>query len=233
MKRLRLVLGAVVGLALPALAHDPFEINSVAYLYSNRIEIFVEMEFPTGMTLAGQKPVRDVAALSQFEAALPQLRELAGSFYDLNAGNNVVLPLATNVELVVEDHIRLHLEYTPTPHRPVRFIARGLGVEANDNPYGVSLTVLDMVNQKVLGQTTLFAAKPVAEFPPRAADSTEVVTTQPSSNVTVVVLPSSQPAAAVATTSSAAPARKPNWILACATLGAVFLIVFAFVRLRE
>src|SRR5688572_26852362 len=91
-KRLRVVLGMVVGLALPALAHDPFEINSVAYLYSNRIEIFVELEFPTGMTLAGQKPVRDVAALSQFEAALPQLRELAGRFYDLTAGNNVVLP---------------------------------------------------------------------------------------------------------------------------------------------
>lgn len=162
MKHLAIFLFAV-SCILRAFAHDPYEITSVAYIYSNRIELFVEMEFPTGMKLAGLTPTRDVSALSQFESAQTQLRELAGKFFEFTAGNNVVLPLRTNIGLGVEDHIRFQLEFAPTPHRPLQFAARGLR-GANDSPYGTSLTVLDMVNRKVLGQTTLFADSATAEF---------------------------------------------------------------------
>lgn len=223
----------VMGFVAPVAAHDPYEITSVAYLHSNRIELFVEMEFPAGMTLAGQKPVRDVAVLSQFEAALPRLRELAGSFFDLTAGNNVVLPLSTNVELGVEDHIRFQVEFKPTPYRPLRFVARGLGAESSESPYGTSLTVLDMVNQKVLGQTTLFAGSPTAEFPPRPDETSETNTVAIESNALVIApsiaAPTPQPA-----TNGAAPTPtqtlKPNWLVMAASLAALLIILFAFFR---
>ncbi len=222
-----------MGFVATVAAHDPYEITSVAYIHSNRIELFVEMEFPTGMTLAGQKPVQDIAVLSQFEAALPRLRELAGSFFGLTAGNNVVLPLSTNVELGVEDHIRFQVEFKPTPYRPLRFVARGLGAESSESPYGTSLTVLDMVNQKVLGQNTLFASSPAAEFPPRLNETSETTTVEAESNAPVVAPSIVAPAPQPATNSAAATltqALKPNWLVVAATLGALFIILFAFFR---
>ena len=42
----------------------------------------------------------DSYVLSQFESALPRLRELAGSFFDLTAGNNVVLLVVAGLILV-------------------------------------------------------------------------------------------------------------------------------------
>ncbi len=156
--------------ATTATAHDPYEITSTAYVRSNQIELFIELEFPTGMKLAGINPLRDAAVVSQFESALPRLRELAGSFFRLTAGNNAVAVLSTNVELGVEDHIRFRLEYAATPHRPLQFTAHGLGADSDENPYGTSLTVMDMVNQKVLGQTTLFARQPNAQFPPQSPE---------------------------------------------------------------
>jgi hypothetical protein len=145
-------------------AHDPYEISSVVYLRSNRIELVIEMEFPTGMTLAGQKPSRAASPQSQFEAALPELEKFAGGFFEFTAGNHAVSPLRTNVQLGVEDHIQYRVEFAPTDYRPLRFDPRGLR-RVEESLYGVSLTVLDMVNQKVLGQTTLFADSPAAEFP--------------------------------------------------------------------
>lgn len=223
----------VMGFVATIAAHDPYEITSVAYIHSNRIELFVEMEFPTGMTLAGQKPVREVAVSSQFETALPRLRELAGNFFNLTAGNNVVLPLSTNIELGVEDHIRFQVEFKPTPYRPLRFVARGLGTDAGANPFGTSLTVLDMVNQKVLGQTTLFAGSPTAEFPPRLNETSETTTVAIESNVPVVAPSIAAPVFQSATNSTAATptqALKPNWLVVAATLAALFIILFAFFR---
>jgi hypothetical protein len=181
----RLVVAIIFGslFLTSARAHDPYEISSVVYLHSNRIELFIEMEFPTGMSLAGQKPTQERAAVTQFEAALPQLRELAGSFYDFTAGNHVVPSLATNVELGVEDHIRFRVDYATTPHRPLRFVARGLGGNADENPYGASLTVLDMVHRKVLGQTTLFTASAPVEFPPRNQESPNAVVLAVETNI--------------------------------------------------
>ena len=151
-------------LAASAKAHDAYEITSVVYLQTNRIELFVEMEFPTAMKLAGLTPTRDVAVLSQFEAGLTRLREAAGDFYEITAANNVIQSLVTNVEMVVDNHIQFRVEFASTPHRPLRFAARSLKALAEQGGYGASLTVLDMVNKKVLGQTTLFADSPTMEF---------------------------------------------------------------------
>lgn len=148
-------------------AHDPYEVTTVVYLQSNRIDLYLEMEFPTAMTLAGLKPSRPDAVSNQFESALPQLQQLAGGFFEFTAGNHVVLPLRTNVELGVENHVQCRVEFATTEYRPLRFVPRGLRT-ATDAPYGVALTVLDMVNKKVLGQTALFADTPPAEFPASA-----------------------------------------------------------------
>ena len=145
-------------------AHDPYEIASGVYLQSNRIEIMMEMEFAAGMILSGSEPSRDVSAEDQFESARPRLEQFVGRLFEITAGSNAVLPLRTNVQLGVEAHIRGQLEFALTDYRPLRFSAPELRAMPNA-PYGVSLTVLDMVNKKVLGQTTLFADSPPADFP--------------------------------------------------------------------
>lgn len=221
-----------------ARAHDPYEITSAVYVRSNVIELFIEMEFPAGMRLAGVEPVRDVAVLTQFEKAQPQLVALAGSFFDFTAGNNTVAALSTNVALGVEDHIQLKLEYAATPLRPLQFTARGLR-RGTDAPYGTSLTVLDMVNQKVLGQTTLFADSPRAQFPAPQSESNEpnapaIAASSSPSPAPTNVSPAPAPVSTTPTTPPpAAPVRQPSWLLLLVLLGAVFLMVFAFFRRRE
>jgi hypothetical protein len=182
---------------MTALAHDPYEITSVVYIQSNRIELFVEMEFPTAMTLAGQKPLREVSGLSQFEAALPQLEQLAGNFLEITAGNHAVSPLRTNVQLGVEDHIQCQVEFAPTDYRPLRVLPRGLRGVA-DSPYGISLTVIDMVKKQVLGQAVLFANSLAAEFPVTTPDSNTPPLAMP-----ILAVTKPGPAASVATETNA------------------------------
>jgi len=222
-----------------ARAHDPYEITSVAYVRSNVIELFIEMEFPAGMRLAGVEPVRDVAVLSQFEKAQPQLTALAGSFFDFTAGNNKVAALTTNVSLGVEDHIQFKLEYAATPLRPLQFTARGLR-SGTDSPYGTSLTVLDMVNQKVLGQTTLFADSPRADFPPPLPETdvpspaAPVTSASPNPAITNGAPPSAAGSSNAPTPLMPVVApEKTDWFMIVVSLGAVFLMVFAFFRRRE
>lgn len=233
---MRLVVAIIFGslFLTSARAHDPYEITSVVYLHSNRIELFIEMEFPTGMNLAGQKPTQERAAVAQFETALPQLRELAGRFFDFTAGHHVVPALATNVELGVEDHIRFRVDYATTPHRPLRFVARGLGGNADENPYGASLTVLDMVDRKVLGQTTLFAASAPAEFPPRNQESPNAAVQPVETNIaTRAAVEITQPndAPPQSATNTARPPEGSRWSAVVFFAGLV-LILYLFLRRR-
>ena len=207
-----------------ARAHDPYEIAAVVYVRSNVIELFMEMEFPTGMTLAGLTPTRDVAAETQFEAGLSQLKNFAGGLFEITAGNNVVQPLSTNVELAVEMHIRGHVEFALTDYRPLRFVPRGLKA-VPDVPYGVSLTVLDMVKQKVLGQAALFADSPPAEFP---------VTDLPATPIAQPTLAVRKPPVIAAEANTSFATDKPGvrvqsrWPMAALLLGAVLAILVAW-----
>ena len=209
-------------------AHDPYEITSVVYVRSNMIELFIEAEFPTGLTLAGLTPTRDVAAETQFEAGLPQLKNFAGGLFEITAGNNPVQPLSTNVELGVELHIRGRVELASTDYRPLRFVPRGLKA-VPDVPYGVSLTVLDIVNQKVLGQSVLFADSPPAEFP---ATESLIQLAQPTLAVRKPVEP---PGIAIQTNESSATRnegarRQFRWPVAVLIIGAVVGLVVAWLR---
>ena len=219
--------------AITAGAHDPYEITSTAYVRSNQIELFIEMEFPAGMKLAGIDPARDVAVISQFEAALPRLRDLAGIFFRVTAGNNAVAILSTNVELGVEDHIRFRLEYAATPHRPLQFAAHGLGADSDNSPYGTSLTVLDMVNQKVLGQATLFASQANAQFPPQPTKPISVEATIETTPLTTNSVPQPQPDSPAP---APIPTRSPIRLGLAVIYGIVSAIVFGvfiFARKRK
>ena len=164
---------------------------------------------------------------------MPQLLDLAGNFFAVTAGNNAVQPLSTNVALGVEDHISFQIHYAPSPHRPLRFVARGLEANAGENPYGTSLTVLDMVNMKVLGQVTLFAASPTAEFPPRNPEVTETFTPPESSapalsSINTQTTP--QPASTNAAPEAITPNHRLHWLTGVIALGVIILIGLALLR---
>lgn len=163
-------------------AHDAYEITSVAYVYSDRIEVTLEMEFPTALKLVGLTPQPDVAVARQFETALPRLHAAAGAFLEFTAAHHRPTATATNVELGQEAHVILKLSYSPATQRPLRFRVPGLKMFGPEPPYGATLTVLDMAQQKVLGQVTLFDSGAEVNFPPSA----ELPANQP-------VLPGSEP----------------------------------------
>jgi hypothetical protein len=224
-----LVLVLVSGLFMSAQAHDPYEIASVVYIQSNRIEVFLEMEFPTGLRLAGLAPSRTTSAESQFAAAVPRLEQFAGGLFEISASNHVLLSLRTNVELGAETHLRGHLEFALTEDRPLRFDPRGLR-SVQDVPNGVSLTVLDMVNKKVLGQATLFADSPPADFP--ATDTA----TNPSVGPTLAGVKAGKPLEVAVITNSpsegavAKKSGRPGWLVTMVVLSGVAILLVAWRR---
>ena len=217
----------------PVQAHDPYEISSVVYLQTNRIELLVEMEFPTGMRLAGLTPTKDVAVLSQFDAGQTRLFEAAGSFYEITAANNVIQPLSTNVELGVEDHIRFHVEFANTPHRPLHFAARSLKALAEQGGYGASLTVLDMVNKKVLGQTTIFADSPAMEFSVtnQIQHSATIAAVDPT--ITAAINSPAKIMSVLDTSASLPPSSSRLWLWLAVAAGIALIIGFVRPHLRK
>jgi hypothetical protein len=208
-----LVCGLILTVSRTAHAHDPYEITSTAYLRSNRLDVEIEMEFRTALSLAGvenpwslKDPPEDL-----FQSKLPLLQEAAGNFFKIAAGGEPLAVRATNVVLGVENHVRFTLEFPADARRPLRFAADGLKPFEGQGPYGTSLTVLDMVNKKVLSQAVLYPATPGTEVGPQT-----IATTLPTNALIRVA-----PARLVPTnTASAAPPEKESaW-----SRGVVFLL---------
>lgn len=207
--RLRPVCVAVLFAPLLALAHDPYEITSTAYLRSNRLEVYVELEFRPGLTLAGEPaPTSDLEAGQVFERALPRLLEAAGGFFEIRHAGQPLAATRTNASLEVENHIRFVLTYPPVTPVDLTFHAAGLEHLGRFGPYGTSLTVLDMVNMKVVGQEVLFADTPTAEFwaPPEVAPK-EIA----SATVPAVAEKPAPPNLIPNTTQPVAQTRFPRW----------------------
>ena len=166
----------LLSLTLSAFAHDPYEISSTVRLETNRTLVEVEMEFNGAMLLAGEPRSRepaDQAAL--FQAKLPELRRQAGQFFEVGSASGAMVATGTNVTLGVENHVKFDLEY-PATRAGLKLNATGLRTLSERGPFGVSVTVLDMVNMKVLGQPVLFAHSPAAEFAPAVdADAKQVI----------------------------------------------------------
>lgn len=145
-------------LATVARAHDPYEITTRAFLYSNHLELRIEMEFPAAMLLAGQPGWRtnEISAAEQLSLAYPALAARAAGFLHVLT-NGVPLPItSTNVALGVEDHVSFILWLPPVPPGALSFGIGELKQLSGHGPYGTSLTVLDMVQRRVLGQAVLF-----------------------------------------------------------------------------
>jgi len=207
---------------LPAAAHDSNVIAAVAYIRPTQVQLVMEMTFPTGMILAGCKPSSDLTVERQFEAGQSPLRLFLGGLIEVTAGSRACLALRTNAELTLEQHIRGSVEFPATTNRPLRFIARGLR-DAPESPYRVALSVLDLVNRKVLGQVVLAADSPPAVFPPVIPSLGPLVTvhTGKAEVVEKAIEVSAQSAA------SAPPAKSP-WLMAGATLAAMAVLIVAW-----
>jgi hypothetical protein len=209
MKTISVILLLIL-VALPGRALDSNEIATTVQVHSNRIELKMEMAFPTAMRMAGWTPSPEIAAATQFEQAQPALRILAGMFFDFTAGNHRLTATRTNAQLGMENHIHLELEFAPTPHRPLRLMPQGLLVAGPEHPYGVTLTVQDMVNQKVLGQTTLFMANAAAEFPAKPAVETPSLATAMETDQSKFTNAVNEEQVAAITNTASLPAPQPQ-----------------------
>jgi hypothetical protein len=158
-----------------AMAHDPYEITSTLSLYTNRAELQVELEFRAGMLLAGQ--AENGEASEQFGKLRPKLNEVTRRFFRLAINGAEVQPARSEASLGVENHLHFEILFPAITNGACSVEAPGLNALAEQGPYGVSLTVLDMVNRKVLGQSVLFAGTPVAQFkvPERGKETAEVI----------------------------------------------------------
>src|SRR5262249_1405594 len=145
-------------------AHDPYEITSTASVFTNGIDVRVEMEFRTALRLGGVELRPTEAVEDSFRANRDGLLRSAGGFFRVFAGGNLLAPQGTHVVLGVENHVQFELRYPASHFRPLRFVAEGLKQFEGQGPYGTTLTVLDMVNKTVIGQTVLSPAVATSEF---------------------------------------------------------------------
>jgi hypothetical protein len=156
-------------------AHDPLEISATVSLRTNRVEMTVVMMRKTIMRVAEHQSVHllDFSRPEERDEAMPVLRTQGAGLFDLNCGTN---RLATPAEVIIgnEDHVGFKLNYalpaTWTTNDTLRFDAKLLGHLPADEGYGVSVVVLDLVDNKVVEQKLLNASDPVFQFalPPPA-----------------------------------------------------------------
>jgi len=227
------VLGVSFLTALSLRAHDPYEITSEVRLYSNRTAVEIEMEYRTALRLAGAQPRFDLTPAEQMAAHLERLMSVAGGFFQISAPDGVLVAVATNVTLGVEDHAQFKLDYPPALGVALRLDPQALRSASSDDPYGTTLTVLDMENKKVLGQTVFFAASSAAEFAPATVAPAQVSGTSPPALVPTAVLeprlspPDSETVPAPVTTTF--PWR---WV-ALVLVGFVFFVTVSLLRQRR
>ena len=179
----------------PVWAHDPYEITATAYLQSNRVDLDVVMEFRTGLRLAGVAPQAPpgVSTTNWFAENQDAMLTCAKSFCEISSGGKVLPVQSATVALVVEDHVELHVKYPAATERPLRFEAAGLKALAGLGQYGVALTVLDMVNGKVLGQPVLFADAPTLAVEIPAPAEAEMISPRPVVTATATTIGTSPP----------------------------------------
>jgi hypothetical protein len=210
-----------------AWAHDPFEITSTIRLESNRTVVEIEMEFRAAMRLAGvPRAVEAADSAVQFQSKLPELQRQAAQFFELGNAGGKLMVTGTNVTLGVEDHVKFNLEF-PATRDGLRVNAAGLKMLGEEGPFGTSVTVLDMVNLKVLGQSVLFASSPVAEFAPSAPSAPMPTTVNLATNLPTTAVA----ATTVAPTKPAAPPGRGRLFILIG-IGLVILNIWRWRKVR-
>jgi hypothetical protein len=166
--------------SLRALAHDPYEITSTLSLYSNRTELRVEMEARTALLFAGHNALVTSEQIPGIFTSLHEaLTDTASRFLKLTTAGRDLHPEKTSLLLGVEDHLQFTLQFPRVRGGSIHCEARVLQAFTNEGPYGISLTVLDLVNKKVLGQSVLFKGSSAADFPSQTSSETLSKTSPP------------------------------------------------------
>jgi hypothetical protein len=134
------------------------------------------------MLLAGEPglPVGDEA--KTFQTMRPALANASDRSFRILVAGNELAALETKISLGVENHIRVEKTYSLLNTQGFLMDIPALRQLSDQGPYGASVTVLDMENKKVLGQSVLFASNPVAEFKvsnargaPETSSATDVI----------------------------------------------------------
>ena len=142
-------------------AHDVSEIGTAVYLHTNRVELNVVLVRPTIMRAADAQGVHllDFSRPDERENAMPVLRSQGEALFTLQLGTNRLAPLPVTVNLGQDDHVNFRLTYlTPIPRGTNDLLtleAKVLSHLPTDERYAVSLTILDMVNPRVVSQKLL------------------------------------------------------------------------------
>ena len=176
--------------SLCAFAHDPYEITSTLSLYSNRTELRVEMEARTALLFAGYGALVTSEQIPAIFTSLHEaLTDTASRFFKVTAAGRDMYPEKASLLLGVEDHIQFTLQLPRARGQSIRCEPSILHAFTNEGPYGISLTVLDMVNKKVLGQSVLFRDSSAAEFSSTLSEtSSETLSHAPTGPADVVKL---------------------------------------------
>lgn len=185
--RVSALLLALVLSASTALAHDPFEITATLYVRSNHVELVAEMEFRPARILAG------ATGDESYAEVLGKVNARAGSCFTVMSGEQSLAPSSAGALSSVEDHVRLQLLYPRPAGASFQVEAPLLNELVADGPYGVSLTTLDTVNQKVVNQSVLFAdslaSPPLTVLPAVPTNATADLPSAVSPPVAVVATP--------------------------------------------
>ncbi len=142
-------------------------------------------------------PLLDFSIPAEREEALPMLRSLAPGLFTLTCGTNVLTATGVRIIIGAEDHVGFDFTFTngwvdqwiagsardttnrasePSRHPTVqssshpptlRLDARILAQLPKQDPYGVSVTVLNLVNNEVITQQLLSAQSPTIAIMPR------------------------------------------------------------------
>jgi hypothetical protein len=161
MIRTAIILLITLAILPRALAHDSFEITATVYLHTNHVELRAIMLRKTIQHVAENQGVHllDFSIPSERDEAMPSLRAQAPGLFALMCGTNSHRAAQTNVTILEEDHVAFSLIY-PATNAAVKLGANLLSHLPADDPYAISITVLDMENNKVVAQTTLNVKNP-------------------------------------------------------------------------
>jgi len=217
---------------IPLHAHDPYEITTTLSLYSNRTELQILMEFRTGMLLVSREAlIGPDEAQTLFDSESHGLREAAKNLFELSASGKELVAERVDATLGVENHIQFQVVYPPSLAQQLQLKPRALSALTNQGPYGASVSVLDMVNKKVVGQAVLFGTSPAAEFGP-SPNSIEVAPAQVVRLSKSQIEPTSQPEPGAPVGLTAAGPKATNrtaawWLIGVMGAG---LLSFVFTR---
>lgn len=236
----RLLLLLLLTCGWSAKAHDPYEIVSTAYLRGDRLDVEVLMEFSAAALLAGEDArSTELEPTERFLHLQPQLQKEAAEFFRVVAGDEALPLTSATVTLGVEDHVRFNLTFPAPPSTSLRFDAPGLGLLEDSGPYGTTLTVLDMVNSRVLGQNVLRSTADAAVIedlvpPPPPSEHAAGPATAPVADTASAVSSEDVDASeGEAAGQPAAGAASSQWLLAVSLLGSLVMAVVVYRALKR